>query len=323
VSLTIAPEANAGPPAPFHAASHARQYRLLRTAEGTVCAAGPCDLLAIDLDGTLLDSSHRLPLENRAALHAAHAAGIRIVLCTGRSFPETRPILDEIGLDLDATVTVFGAVLTDVRTGRTLERLAFELPLAYRLTDWFRQRGYAVLWLNDADEAGFDGYVIDGPRRHPAVDRWVQYTPCRVLCVENIAGDVYPPVRISIIDELDVLEELNPEVHREFDGQIAYNLLRAPAYSLTIIEAFAPQANKWYGIQRLCQRWGIDTARTVAVGDDINDLAMVRHAGLGVAMANAHPEVRRAARLVVGHNDCCGVAELIDGLLDGARRSTC
>jgi hydroxymethylpyrimidine pyrophosphatase-like HAD family hydrolase len=288
-----------------------------------VCAAGAYDLLAVDLDGTLLDSTHRLPPENRAALHAAHDAGIRIVLCTGRSFPETRPILDEIGLDLDATVTVFGAVLTDVRTGRTLERLPFELPLAYRLTDWFRRRGYAVLWLNDADEAGFDGYVIDGPRRHPAVDRWVQNTPCRVLCVERITGDVHPPVRISIIDDPQALEELNPEVRQAFDGQIAYNLLRAPAYSLTIIEAFAPQANKWYGIQRLCQRWGIDPVRTVAIGDDINDLAMVQHAGLGAAMANAHPAVRHAARLVVGDNDFCGVAELIRGLLDGRRSPEC
>lgn len=288
-----------------------------------MCVSGPCDLLAVDLDGTLLDSSHRLPPENRAALHAAHAAGIRIVLCTGRSFPETRPILSEIGLDLDATVTVFGAILTDVRTGHTLERLAFELKLAYRLTDWFRQRGYAVLWLNDADEAGFDGYVIDGPRRHPAVDRWVEHTPCRVHCVRDVSGDVYSPVRISIIDDPEVLEQLSPEVRREFDGQIAWNLLRAPAYSLTIIEAFAPRANKWYGIQRLCQRWGIDPGRTVAIGDDINDLAMVRHAGLGVAMANAHPEVRQAARVAVGDNDCCGVAELISGLLDGGRRSTC
>lgn len=288
-----------------------------------MCTPGPCELLAIDLDGTLLDSSHRVPPENRAALHAAHAAGIRIVLCTGRSFPETRPVLDEIGLDLDATVTVFGAVLTDVRTGRTLERVAFDLDLAHRLTNWFRRRGYAVLWLNDADEAGFDGYVIDGPRRHPAVDRWVQQTPCRVLCVADVTGDVYPPVRISIIDDPEELEALNPEVRREFDGQIAYNLLRAPAYSLTIIEAFAPQANKWYGIQRLCQRWGLDASRTVAIGDDINDLAMVQHAGLGVAMANAHPAVRQAARLVVGDNDSCGVAELIERLLDGTRRSEC
>ena len=107
-------------------------------------ARPPCDLLAIDLDGTLLNSAHELPSENRAALHRAHEAGLRIVLCTGRSYPETQPILDDIGLDLDATVTVFGAVITDVRTGRTLERTAFPLHVAYRLTDWLRARDFTV-----------------------------------------------------------------------------------------------------------------------------------------------------------------------------------
>ncbi len=277
----------------------------------------PYDLLAIDLDGTLLNSEHCLPSENRAALHRAHAAGLRIVLCTGRAYPETRPIIAEIGLDLDAAVTVFGALITDVPTGRTLERIGMPLPTAYRLTDWFRERGFTVLWLNDGQEAGFDGYVIDGPRRHAAVDRWVARTPCQVRCVDRLPGAVCAPVRISIIDEPDVLAEVAAELPGDLERQIAYNLLRAPAYELTIIEAFAPQVSKWHAIQRLCQRWNIDLRRTVAVGDDVNDLAMVRSAGLGVAMGNAHADVREAAQHSVPDNDACGVATLIHGLLDG------
>ncbi len=275
------------------------------------------DLVAIDLDGTLLDSQHRVPEANRAALHRAHAAGMRVVLCTGRSYPETRPILAQLGLDLDATVTVFGAVLTEVRTGRTIQRTPFALPLAYRLTDWFRARGYAVLWLNDADEAGFDGYVIDGPRRHPAVDRWVETTPCVVRAVDELRGDVHAPVRISIIDEPDVLSDVADDLADAFDGQIAFNLLRAPAYRLTIIETFAPQVNKWNGVLHLCERWKIDRRRTVAIGDDVNDVALVQSAGLGVAMANAHPAVRRVAARVTLSHDECGVAAILRELLDG------
>lgn len=274
------------------------------------------ELLAIDLDGTLLDSNHQLPPRNRAALHRAHEAGIRVVLCTGRSFPETRPILADIGLDLDATVTVFGALVSDARTGRTLERMPVALDVARRVTDWFRARGFTVLWLTDAEQAGFDGYVIDGERRHPAVDRWVQRSPCRVSCVSRLADDVYAPVRISIIDELEVLAPVSAELGRAFDGYIRHNLLRAPVYDLTIIEAFAPQVSKWYGIQRLCARWDIDPARTVAVGDDVNDVDMVRSAGLGVAMANAHPDVKRVARRLTADNDSCGVALLVDELLN-------
>ena len=85
-----------------------------------VDGASSFKLLAVDLDGTLLDSAHRVPARNRAALHRAHQAEIKIVLCTGRSFTETRPILDEIGLDLDASVTAGGAILTDVATSKTI-----------------------------------------------------------------------------------------------------------------------------------------------------------------------------------------------------------
>jgi hypothetical protein len=283
----------------------------------------PYELLAVDLDGTLLDSQHCLPVENRRALHRAHEAGLRIVLCTGRSYPETRPILDEIGLDLDAVVTVFGALITDVRTGRTLERIHIPLPVAHELTDWFRDRGFTVLWLTDGEEAGFDGYMVDGPRRHPAVDRWIERTPCRVRCVADVRGDVYAPVRISVIDEVEVLEPVSAALRREFDGRITHNLLKVPVYGLNLIEAFAPQVNKWHGIVRLCERWGMNPRRTVAIGDDINDLAMIESATLGVAMGNANPELRRVARRIVADNDSCGVAALIDELLGERRSATC
>jgi hydroxymethylpyrimidine pyrophosphatase-like HAD family hydrolase len=281
------------------------------------------DLIAIDVDGTLLDSQHRLPAENRRALHRAHEAGMRVVLCTGRSYPETKPVLDEIGLDLDAAVTVFGAMITDVRSGRTLSRTPMSLPVAYELTDWLLKRGFTTLWLNDAEEAGFDGYVIDGHRRHPAVDRWVQHTPCRVTCVDRLRGDVWPPVRVSIIDDPDVLADVEPELRRTFDGRIAHNLLRAPAYDLTIIETFAPQVNKWFAVEQLCQRWEIDPRRTVAVGDDVNDVDMIREAGWGVAMANAHPSAKSVARQVAGKNDDAGVAGLIDELLSTPGVASC
>jgi Cof subfamily protein (haloacid dehalogenase superfamily) len=274
------------------------------------------ELLAVDLDGTLLDPQHQLPPQNRDALHRAHKAGMRIVLCTGRSYPETRPILNQIGLDLDAAVTVFGALVTDVRTGQTLERVEFPLNVAHELTDWFLARGFTVLWLTDGDKAGSDGYLIDGTRRHPAVDSWLQRTPCRVTPVQELTDDVYAPVRISVVDDLDLLKAASAELRPAFDGRITHNLLCVPVYRLNLIETFAPQVNKWYGIAWLCRRWNIDPQRTVAIGDDVNDLAMVASAGLGVAMGNAHPEVKRAAQRETGDNDSCGVAALIDTLLD-------
>jgi 5-amino-6-(5-phospho-D-ribitylamino)uracil phosphatase len=273
------------------------------------------DLLAIDLDGTLLDSQHALPPENREALHRAHQAGMKIVLCTGRAFTETRPVLERIGLDLDAAVSVFGALVTEVASGRTLERTAIPLDVAHAVAEWFQQQGFPVLWLTDAYEVGSDGYVLAGPRRHPAVDQWIERSPCAVENVERLPAGCAAPVRLSIIEERAVLEEVSAGLSGAFDGRLTHNVLHAPPYRLSLIEAFAPGVNKWYGIEKLCRRWGIDPARTVAVGDDVNDLDMVRRAGLGVAVANARPAVQAVADRLTASNDACGVAKLIDELL--------
>ncbi len=274
------------------------------------------DLLAIDLDGTLLDAQHALPTANRAALHRAHAAGLRVVLCTGRSFTETRPILEQIGLDLDATVTVFGALVTDVATGRSLERTPIPLDVAQATTAWFRRDGYPVLWLTDPTETGSDGYLVTGPNRHPAVDQWRRRSPCEVAEVDELPPGCAAPLRLSVIDDGDVLTGVSQRLQAAFDGRLTHNVLHIPPYQLSLIEAFAPQVNKWFGVEKLCRRWGIDPRRTVAVGDDMNDLAMIRHAGLGVAVANAKPPIHAAADRVTAANVACGVAKLIDELLD-------
>lgn len=275
------------------------------------------ELLAIDLDGTLLNSEHTLPAANRAALHRAHQAGVRIVLCTGRAFTETRPVLAEIGLDLDATVTVFGALVSEATSGRTLERTAIPPSDALALTDWFQARGFPVLWLTDPDEAGSDGYMLAGPRRHPAVDAWLERSPCKVSNVESLPDGCAAPLRLSIIEETAVLKVVSEELRAAFDGRIRHNVLHAPPYRLSLIEAFAPIVDKWYGIEKLCRRWGVDPRRTVAVGDDVNDLDMIQRAGLGVAVANARPAVCAAAERVVGSHNDCGVAQLIDELWPG------
>ena len=280
------------------------------------------DLLATDLDGTLLNSEHTLPPENRAALHRAHDAGLKIVLCTGRAFTETRPIIHEIGLDLDATVTVFGALVTDVASGRTLHRTAIPLNVARAATEWLHRQDYPVLWLTDPNEAGFDGFILSGPHRHPAVDGWLERSPCEVREVDRLPPDCAAPVRLSVIDEIAALGEISVGLRDQFDGRLRHNVLQAPPYRLSLIEAFAPVVSKWYGIEILCRRWSIDPRLTVAVGDDVNDLDMVQHAGLGVAMANAKPPVQAVADRVTNSNDAAGVAKLINQLLDLRRDGT-
>lgn len=279
------------------------------------------DLIAVDLDGTLLDARGELPARNRQALHAAHAAGMKVVLCTGRSYTETRPVIERIGLDLDACVTVSGALITDAVSGRTIERRTMLPTLVADYMSWLQRREYTLLWLHDAAEAGYDGYVLRGRRHHPVIDRWLEKTPCAVRAIEALPAEYPPPLRLTIVDEDAELRIISEEITQAFAGRLTHNLIEVSSLKFMLIEAFASPVDKWYGIERLCSAWRIDPARTVAIGDDVNDLPMIRHAGLGVAVGNAKPAVLDAAAFWVASNTECGVAALIDEILSKRARS--
>lgn len=273
------------------------------------------ELVAIDLDGTLLDGEQRVSQRNREALHAAHEAGLKLVLCTGRSYTETRRILDEIGLDLDATITVGGALISDAQSGNTLASVTIEDPIARRALQWFAERGFCVMWLVDRAAHGHDGYFVESGRIHPALERWFKLTPCEMARLDELPAEVEPTLRVTVVDEMNVLSELSPVFRAAFTDELTHNVIEVPAYRFTVIESFAAPVTKWSAIQRLCARWGIAESATAAIGDDTNDLPMIASAGLGVAVGNAKDAVKSVAQREVTTNEDGGVAELLEHLL--------
>jgi Cof subfamily protein (haloacid dehalogenase superfamily) len=277
-------------------------------------------LLAVDVDGTLLNSSNRLPHANREALHRAHDAGLIICLCTGRSYTETRPVIDEIGLDLDVAVCVFGAVVSEARTGRTIHRWPIPRRATLRLLEFFSSRGHPVLVLHDVTQAATDYYLVTGRRsmNMEAYDRWLGLAPTLTRRVEQWPEEAPDPLRIGIIVDPTAVGAVKAELDAEFAAtELKCNAIFAPNYGLHVVECFAPQVNKWYATSRLARDRGIRPSEIVAIGDDVNDLEMIRSAGMGVAVANAIPAVRDAARCHTGSNNDAGVAAFVDRLLAG------
>jgi hydroxymethylpyrimidine pyrophosphatase-like HAD family hydrolase len=89
-----------------------------------------------------------------------------------------------------------------------------------------------------------------------------------------------------------------------------------PAYSVEVLEVFDPSVNKWEGIQHVARRHGIRPEQIIAIGDDVNDLHMIRNAGLGVAMGNAKPEVKAIAKRIIGSNQDEGLAAFLEELVE-------
>lgn len=275
-------------------------------------------LLAIDLDGTLLNPKGELSRANRDALHRAHEAGLTVCICTGRNHTEASPVLEQIGLDLNAGVFAFGALVIDLAAQKVLHRTAMPAETAEGLIRWFLDQGHHVLVLYDRSQAGCDYVLVEGGQDAEAYERWLAVSPSRAERLGRWTPRDCLPLRVGIIERPERIEETLRRVRAAFPPEQAkINSIYAPNYGLHVVECFAPTVSKWLGISQLAKAWKLAPQDIVAVGDDINDLEMISHAGLGVAMGNAIPAIKAAARWQTLSNQQDGVSNLIQSLLGG------
>jgi hydroxymethylpyrimidine pyrophosphatase-like HAD family hydrolase len=295
------------------------------------------DLIAIDLDGTLLNSRGVISDGNLRALQRATDAGVRVSVCTGRGFNECKHYTARIG-HTEPVVVAGGAILSHAETGRTIHRFPMNAGLVRRLVESLTSHGHAALVLKDpagVEDAGLrpdHDYLIVSPRGEEAIDPisrwWFNEHRIGYHVVPSLDDDEYPghTVRVGVCGTRGRTQAAAAELQRDFASEVVFHHFGAvvpgdekkhPDDQIVILEAFDKGVNKWAAIQWLAERRVIDPKRIAAIGNDINDVAMLRGAALGVAMGNAIPEARAAADQHTLANDDDGVAHAIDMILSG------
>jgi hydroxymethylpyrimidine pyrophosphatase-like HAD family hydrolase len=295
------------------------------------------DLIAIDLDGTLLCSRGLVSELNVRAIERATRAGVRVAVCTGRGFNECKHVTSLLASE-EPVVVAGGAILSHARTGRTIHRFPMNPDLVRRLVGRLTSHGHAALVLKDpadVDEPGIapgHDYLIVSPTGESAIDPitrwWFEEHDIKFHVVPAIEHDEHPDhtVRVGVCGTRGRTQAAADELRRDFAREVVFHHFGAvvpgdenkPAdEQIVILEAFDKSVNKWAAIRWMADRRGIDPARIAAIGNDVNDVAMLHAAGLGVAMENAIPEARAAAGRRTRSNDADGVAHAIDMILAG------
>ncbi|MBL8764861.1 MAG: HAD family phosphatase [Phycisphaerae bacterium] len=303
------------------------------TAAGVRRSGGRYDLVALDLDGTLLDPAGRVSRANLLAVERAREAGMRVVICTGRGLGECGHALDALGRD-DPVIVSGGAMVSCPRTGATLFRFAMDGALVRDVAAEILGDGHAAVMLKDAHAAGYD-YFVAAPDGEGSVDPasrwWFRSMGARVRVAASVAEDEHPEhtVRIGLTATGRAVDGLHGRLESSFASRAMIQRFAplalpsdAAAHGLdapvTVVELFDPRATKWSAVRWLADREGIVPARVVAVGDETNDLDMVRGAGLGIAMGNARPAVLAAAGRTTRSNTEDGVAYALERILEGS-----
>ena len=239
----------------------------------------------------------------RAAIARARAAGVHVIVVTGRMFRSVRPYLDEAGLD-EPVVCYQGAVVADPRSGTFLRHVPIPRADALEAIDAVVEAGFHVnCYVNDSlyvagvtpEARAYSGF--QGLDLHEVGDlhAWLHDDPTKLVAV----GDP---------DALDALEDV---LKPRFAGKLFVSK------SLPHFLEFAhPDVNKGSGLQFVAELLGFTAEQTVACGDGENDRELLDWGGFGVAVANAHEDILARADLVVPDVEEEGVATLLDAYLD-------
>lgn len=264
-------------------------------------------LIAIDMDGTLLNPQHEITPAVKTAIGRARDKGVSIVLATGRPFVGVERYLMELDLRQPGQYCISnnGALAHKADSGEVvaektlsfddylyLEQLARELGVHFQAFD------KSSLYTPNKD---ISEYTI-----HEASLTGI---PVRYRAVEEMDRATRFP-KIMMIDKPALLDKAIAGLPARM--QESYTVLKSAPYFLEILN---PLVNKGYGVKMLAEKLGLQQSEVMAIGDQENDLAMIEYAGTGVAMGNAIDSVKKIAQFVTKTNMEDGVAHAIEELV--------
>src|SRR4029453_13190973 len=268
-------------------------------------------LLALDVDGTLLDPSGELRPIVRDTVMTVQQHGLRVVLCTGRRFRTARPLAQ--ALQLDAPLVVHnGALVKDLASGQTLQQSYIPVDMYHQALALLRRLSTPMVYI-DAFHENVDILTESMERAHPFQREYLadQLAHCRI--VDDIASPLaHGVILMSIMAEGARLQDIRLAVGTTLGGRGLVYLLMNKNYQGYILEILQAGVSKWQALQQLAAQQSITPEEIIAVGDDHNDLDMIRSAGFGIAMGNAVDTVKAAADAITGSNAEDGLVQALE-----------
>lgn len=261
-------------------------------------------LVALDVDGTLLDDSKELPAVNREALEEASARGVLVAIASGRMTPRIEAIEEKLGIDCIIIAYNGAKVVGRKAEGRALiARRPVPAEVAELFIRFSRETGHLLNFYDD-DLL----YSEDSPQRRPFIDLYAQRTGAEFHIVDDLRQFLgVTPTKLILIAAPEERDRLHDEFREKLSGR-AFITRSEPEY----LEIMASGVDKGSGLRSIAEHYDISREEILAVGDAPNDLELIQAAGWGVGVANCSPLVREAADAVTERtNNEGGVAEAV------------
>ena len=280
-------------------------------------------LVAVDIDGTLLPTgSTTISDRNRRALRHAQAAGIHVVIATGRRHQYAEPVLEQVGLSPRTVMISSNGSVVRYFDGSTIQRNLLPAEDARALCGELRPFGQTMVFTFDRDHS--PSLAVESMASlHRRVSAWVDANRedmVEVIPLERAFDAGESPIQGMICGDIDQVRAAQQSLDAtELASAVTMHRTEYPERNLGILDLLPPDCSKGRALEDYARSLGLDLSQVMAIGDNFNDLDMLERAGRPVLMANASDDLHTLAGRygwdVTLSNDDDGVAAALEPLV--------
>ena len=267
-------------------------------------------LIAIDLDGTLLNDHGEILQNSIKAIKEAKNYGIKIVLCTGRPLVSVTPFLEQLQLTNfnDQYVITFNGSIIETTAGKVIKQQTFDFQTFVDFELWAEKIAlYTQLENQEALYTINQNIPIDA-----AHESWKNKLPIHVTSLHDLIAMPQKPVMVKImaVASKEKLDEIQHKIPNDLLDKLS-PIRSEPMY----LDFAAPNVDKGWALKKLTQYLHLNRQEVMAIGNADNDVPMVKYAGVGVAMEKSTPRLLQVADYITGSNNTTGIADIINKMI--------
>lgn len=265
------------------------------------------ELIALDMDGTLLNGDKVISPENRTKILEAKEKGKNVVIATGRPLLGVKKFLKELDMvsEKDYVIAFNGALVQSAGDGRIISKTTLSLKDYKDLYKLSQELGVHIHALTE------ETVMTPVNNKYTGVEADINNIPIIEIPVDQVSEEE-TIVKVMMIDEPELLDKIIPMIPEEVKEK--YSIVRSAPFFLEFLDK---SVNKGVGVDAVAKELGLQSQNVICVGDAGNDIDMLKYAGLGVAMENAFDEVKEVASYITKSNNDHGVAHVIDKFMLG------
>ena len=264
-------------------------------------------IIFADIDGTLVGPGGTISPRTLAAVEALHDRGDLLVLCTGRSRQAARKVADAIR-SAEYGIVLNGAVALSWKSGEIIYRALLSREIAVQAWEIAEQHAMSCVWLGTEENSDLQ-FAQEGSSLWP---QYAERNAARLAYVSGPACIMEPAASLAAYGTEKQTTRLVLAWQQELSGAATAVAGPTAAYGCWYAQLTAANATKARAGSCIADHVGVARARTVAIGDHLNDVDLLKWAGVGICMGDGHPDARRVADYVTGDFEADGAAAALE-----------